>query len=453
MSGIAIESGNGGRELLGAPRLRREGLHHGGPPWLQRLRRKAVGTFEALGLPDKKNEEWRETDISPIAGRSFSGDASDLAKWDLARLDSIPLAEIGCDRLVFIDGRLAPQLSSLSGLQGNAWIGNLNGLLSEAPEAVEPYLLRLAAHDRHPFTALNSALFNDGAVIVIPEGVALAKPVQILHVTCGQGGDTSCYPRALVLLRRGAAATLVESFIDGSGNGRHNLTNSVTEIAVEDDARLEHYRVIGKGAVGYHIGRLAIRQGRYSRVKTTNIILGGGLARIDSGALLAGSGAEIDMNGLYMTNGSRHADNHTVLDHAAPHCTSSELYKGILAGESRAVFSGRIVVRPDSQQTDSKQSNPNLLLNEGATIHTRPRLEIEADDVRCTHGATVGHFEPDALFYLRSRGFDEKRAKELLAYGFAKEIIDGVGVPELRRQLEAAVRESIERALAAEEKR
>jgi Fe-S cluster assembly protein SufD len=440
-------------EFLSGPRLQREGLLLSGPSWLQRLRRSALGTFDSLGLPDSRQEDWRETDISPIAGSSFDGSAAELDSWDMEKLDALPLADIGCDRLVFIDGRYAAHLSAMPSEPGNAWIGNLTGLLSEAPEAIEPYLAKLATHDEHPFTALNSALFDEGAVIIVPQGVALETPLHILHVTCGQGGAVSSHPRSLILLRAGARATVVESFLDGSSDGRQNLTNPVTEIALDDDAQLEHYRIVGKGAAGYHVGRLAIRQGRDSRVNTTNIILGSGLARIDSGSVLGGRGAESNMYGLYLTNGSRHADNRTVLDHAAPGCASSELYKGILAGESRAVFSGRIVVRPDSQQTDSRQSNPNLLLNEGATIQTRPRLEIEADDVRCTHGATAGHLEPDALFYLRSRGFDERQAKELLAYGFAKEIIDRIAIPELRWQLETAVSETITHAMAAEENR
>jgi Fe-S cluster assembly protein SufD len=365
----------------------------------------------------------------------------------------MPLADIGCDRLVFIDGQYASHLSSLSQLPGNAWTGNLTEILSQAPEAVEPYLARIATHADHPFTALNSAFFNEGAVVIVPEGVALEQPLHILHLSCGRGGDSSSCPRSLVLLREGARATVVESFIDGSTNGRQNLTNSVTELALEQGARLEHYRIVGEGAAGYHIGRLAIRQQRESRVTTSSLILGSGLARVESGAELAGRGAEVNMQGLYLTSGSRHADNRTVLDHAAPGCASSELYKGILAGESRAVFSGRIIVRPDSQQTDSRQSNPNLLLNEGATIHTRPRLEIEADDVRCTHGATAGYLDQDALFYLRSRGFDDRRARELLACGFAKEIIDGISIPELRWKLESAVREAIARAVEMEESR
>jgi Fe-S cluster assembly protein SufD len=398
-------------------------------------------------------EDWRETDISPIAGHSFDGGAADIRKWDLARLDALPLADIGCDRLVFIDGRYAPHLSSLTSLQGNAWIGKLTGILSEAPEAVEPHLAKVASHEDNTFTALNSALFDEGTVVIIPEGTALESPLHILHLSCGKGGDSSSYPRTLVVLRERARATVVESFLDGSRNGRRNLTNAVTEVAMEQDARLEHYRIVGEGAVGYHIGRLAIRQARDSRVSTSSLILGTGLARVESGAELAGRGAEVDMRGLYLTNGRRHADNRTVLDHAAPDCASNELYKGILAGESRAVFSGRIIVRPDSQRTDSKQSNPNLLLNEGATIQTRPRLEIEADDVRCTHGATAGHLDSDALFYLRSRGFEERQAGELLAYGFAKEIIDDIAIPELRWKLETTVRETIARALEAEESR
>jgi Fe-S cluster assembly protein SufD len=438
-------------EFFSGPRLRREGLLLAGPPWLQRLRQSALRTFDILGFPDQRQEAWRETDLSPIAGSSFDGAAADLDSWDMERLDALPLADIGCDRLVFIDGRYAPKLSSLSSVPGNAWIGNLTGILARAPEAVEPHLAQLASHAGQPYTALNSALFDEGAVVIVPEGVALEAPLHILHVSCGTRGAIANHPRSLILLRARARATVVESFLDGSGNGRQNLTNAVTEISLADDAQLQHYRIIGKGNAGYHIGRLAIRQERDSLVNTTSVILGSDLARVDCGAMLAGRGAETNMYGLYLTNGSRHADNRTLLDHAAPGCASSELYKGILAGSSRAVFCGRIVVRPDSQQTDSKQSNPNLLLNEGATIHTRPRLEIEADDVRCTHGATAGHLEPDALFYLRSRGFDERQAKALLASGFAKEIIDSIAIPELRWQLEAAVRETITRALAAEE--
>jgi Fe-S cluster assembly protein SufD len=413
-----------------------------GPLWFRRFRLKAFDQFRTLGLPTKKWEEWRETDISPIAEIDISRNISEPRQWSNGRLESLPLADIGCDRLVFIDGRYAAHLSSPPSFSARAWIGNLDAILTHAPEAVERHLARYASHEGHPFTALNGALFEDGAIVVVPEGVDLETPLHVLHI----GSSECCHPRNMIVLRDGARATIVESFLDGGSDGKKRLTNSVTEIFLGEGSKLSHHRVVGESCATFHIGRLAVRQERASRLKSTNVILGAEMARIDSGTVLCGRDAETIMNGLYLTDGDRHADNHTVIDHAAPGCRSTELYKGILAGSSRAVFSGRVIVRPDSQQTSAMQSNPNLLLNDGATIHTRPRLEIEADDVRCTHGATAGHIEKDAIFYLRSRGMDEKQARRLLAYGFAGEILDGIELPELRWKLERAVRGAIERA-------
>jgi Fe-S cluster assembly protein SufD len=413
-----------------------------GPLWLTRFRRKAFDRFKELGLPTTRWEEWRETDISPVAEIDLNHNASEPADWNNGRLEALPLAEFGCDRLVFIDGRYAAHLSSPPLNSAKAWIGNLGAILTHAPEAVEPHLARYAAHEGQPFTALNGSLFEDGAIVIVPEGVGLDTPLHILNIATSE----ACHPRNLIVLRDGARATIVESFLDDGSGGRRRLTNGVTEISLGEHAELSHHRIAGESAGSLHIGRLAVRQERASRLSTTNVLLGAGLTRIDSSSVLGGRDAEAVMNGLYLADGDCHADNHTVIDHAAPGCRSSELYKGILAGRSRAVFSGRVIVRPDSQQTSAMQSNPNLLLNDGPTVHTRPRLEIEADDVRCTHGATAGHIEKDAIFYLRSRGLDEKHARRLLAYGFAGEILEGIELPELRWKLERAVRSAIERA-------
>jgi len=408
-----------------------------GPTWLREKRREATERFEQLGFPTTKLEEWRATNVSPIAREIFQPAPRDGEAPALDDLPEVARVDLGGPRLVFLDGRYAPDLSSVGELPDGLWVGNLAEALGRIPEQIEPHLCRTAASETTAFEALNDALAEDGAVVLVADGLQIDRPIQLLFVSHGANHATASAPRTLIVAGRGSRASLVETYA-GHGDGRY-LTNTVTDVQVGDNAALEHVRIQIEGPDGYHISHNRFRQGRDSRYSHHNINLGGKLVRNDVLAALDGEGGWCRLNGLYLTGEEQHVDNHTRLDHAMPHCDSRELYKGILADKSRAVFNGRIVVRPDAQKTDAKQSNPNVLLSSGALAHTRPQLEIYADDVKCTHGGTIGRLDQEAIFYLRSRGLCADAARELMLSAFAGEVLEQIEPEPLRTSLEQVV--------------
>lgn len=402
-----------------------------GPGWLVRRRREAFERFQSDGFPRPGDEEWRQTNVAPIAATAFEIPARP------ERAPAPPARDHG-PRLLFADGHLTAELTE--GVPSRAIVAPLSRVLAERPDLLEPHLGAVAPLGRRPFSALNTAFLQEGAVVVIPPRVVLPHPIEIVYTSHGQGRSAVQHPRTLIVAGEGSQATVIESF-----TGRPTaplLTNAVTEIVVGSGAVLHHVRVLDEGEA-WHVGALAAVQERDSRLHSHNICLGAALARLDIGSSLAGVGAECVLNGLYLAQGRQHVDNHTSLEHASPHCPSRELYKGILSGSARAVFNGRIVVRPDAQKTDAKQSNRNLLLSGEATVYTRPQLEIYADDVRCTHGATIGQLDEQALFYLRSRGIAADQARALLLHAFAAEILDRIPVPALREELDRTVSERL----------
>jgi Fe-S cluster assembly protein SufD len=404
-----------------------------GPQWLQRLRLDAAQRFEQLGLPTTRLEEWRATSIAAITRSVFRPAPPERG---LTSLDGLPEAarlELGGPRLVVVDGRFVPSLSSEGDLGEGVWLGSLAEALKQIPERIEPHLLRSSVEQASAFEALNESLAEDGAVVIVPDGRELARPIQLLFVSTASSEPIASAPRALVLVGSNSRARVIETYT-AHGEGRY-LTNAVTDVEVGDNASLEHTRVQLEGPGGYHISHNRFRQGRDSRYAHCNINLGGRLVRNDLGALLDGEGGWCRLDGLYIVDGEQHLDNHTRLDHAQPHCDSRELYKGILAGSSRAIFNGRIIVRQDAQKTDAKQSNPNLLLSPAALANTRPQLEIYADDVKCTHGATIGRLDREAIFYLQSRGLSVAEARELMLVAFAGEVLETVEPEPLRESL------------------
>ena len=413
-----------------------------GPSWLREMRRKGTSRFEQLGFPTTKLEEWRATNVAPIARGIFQPAPRN---GESPALDDLPEAarlNLGGPRLVFLDGRFAADLSSVGELPEGLWVGNLAEALERIPERVEPHLCRPAASEATAFEALNDALTEDGAVVLVADGLEFERPIQLLFVSHATKQPTASAPRTLIVAGRGSRASIVEIYA-GHGEG-HYLTNAVTDVELGDNAALEHYRIQLEGPGGYHISHNRFRQGRDSRYAHHNINLGGKLVRNDVGATLNGEGGWCRLNGFYLTGDKQHVDNHTRLDHAKPHCDSHELYKGILAGKSRTVFNGRIVVHPDAQKTDAKQSNQNVLLSPDALAHTRPQLEIYADDVRCTHGATIGRLDQEAIFYLQSRGLSADAARELLLAAFAGELLEQIEPEPLRTSLEQAVAQRLQ---------
>jgi Fe-S cluster assembly protein SufD len=340
-------------------------------------------------------------------------------------------------RLVFVNGYYAPDLSALPALPAGVVLGCLAAALDAHGEQVEAHLGRHARFDDNAFTALNTAFFRDGAFLVLPRNVVLEQPVYLVFLSTAEGAQVS-HTRNLVVAGSGSQASLVEAYA-GLGDGVY-LTSAVNEIVAEDGAILDHCKVQQEGPGAFHFANTQVRQGRSSNFTSTFAGFGGQWVRNEVRAVLDAEGCECTLNGLYQATGRQHVDNHTVIDHAKPHCASHELYKGILDGQAHGVFNGKIFVRQDAQKTDAKQTNQTLLLSDDATINTKPQLEIYADDVKCTHGATVGQLDAEALFYLRTRGIGKDEARSLLTFAFANDVLGRIKVEPLRRRLEQALR-------------
>jgi len=417
-----------------------------GPDWLRAARDRARARFEAVGLPTSRDEDWRNTPLSQLTGTEFgpaaAPDAVDRLAHETVELDG-PLLE-------FVDGRPKP-LRDGDALPDGVVFCALGEALELHSEAVRTFLRK---HDDEPeptaFEALNGALGENGVLVLIPDGTELDLPLRVRYVASAATAEGSraaapaSQPLTLIRIGSGARARVVEEFVGAEGGVY--LTNAMARVEIDANGSLEHYRLQLQSERAFHVSSLRTRQGRDSRYIAHGIDLGGHLVRHDLRSVLDGDGADCRLFGLYMTRGAQHVDNRTVLDHARPHGDSRELYKGILDGKSSAVFSGRIVVRQDAQKTDAKQSNPNLLLSPTALAHTRPQLEIYADDVKCTHGATVGQIDADAIFYLRSRGIPQRQARELLVHAYAGEVLDSVGLEPLRAELERRVSARLEGA-------
>jgi Fe-S cluster assembly protein SufD len=401
--------------------------------WTRSVRGEAISRFSELGFPDTGYEEWKYTNVGPIAEIPFElaeNRLNGVASEALARLGIGNLAE---NRLVFINGHYSPKLSSLR-LPENIRVGNLAAVLSENPGGVEPYLARYASYQDQAFVALNTAWMNDGSFVYVPRGNVLREPIHLVFFSTAQGEATVSYPRNLIVIGDESQATVVETYL-GVGNEVY-FTNAVTEIVLGKNAVFDHYKLQRESDGAFHVATLQVHQDRSSNFSSHSISLGGALARNDFNSVLDGEGSECSLNGLYMVDGKQHVDNHTRVDHVKPHCNSRELYKGILDGKAKGVFNGKIYVHTAAQGTDAKQTNKNLLLSEDATINTKPQLEIYNDNVKCTHGSTVGQLDQDGLFYLRSRGIELKDARRLMTYAFASEIIGQIKVAKLRTWLE-----------------
>ena len=422
-----------------------------GIPWLDRLRESALDRFETLGLPSTREEEWRHTNVAPIAATTFTRASASGGAVSKAELSALALAELGCPRIVMVNGRHAPDLSEVTGLPSGIQVESLAAVLRSRPDEIEPHFGNSARFEDRAFTALNTASFEDGAVITVAPGAMIETPIHVLYLTAAAGVAVVSHPRTLVVVGDDAQASLIESY-QSLGDGAY-LHNAVTEVTLGQNARLDHVHVQSDGPEAFHIGSIQSLQARDSRWTQHNISFGAKLARHDVGSVLGGEGAEATLNGLYLAVGDQHVDNHTVLVHAKPHCPSHEVYKGILSGHAQAVFNGRIVVRPDAQKTDAKQSNKNMLLTDDAMIHTRPQLEIYADDVKCTHGATIGRLQEEELFYLRARGIGLAEARSILIHGFVGEIFDKIAFDPLRERLAGEALTIMARELGSGEER
>ena len=429
------------------------------PSWLGGIRRAAIDRFGDLGFPTTHHEEWRFTNVAPIARTAFRpaapafglpGEPFDSRLQKLSVLSVAPWAA-ECHVLVFVNGRFAPGLTSIADLPAEVKVGSLADAIPLGDPALETHLARHAGYEDHAFIALNTALFEDGALIEVRPNTVVRKPIALVFVTVPGAEPQVSHPRNLVLVGPGSQMSFIEAHlrfrdaeqIAGSAEpgsaGPVYFTNAVTEVVVGGNAVVDYTRIQDESDRAFHVGILQVEQERSSSVTTHSVALGGLLDREEARAVLDGEGAEALLHGLYVINGWQHVDNHTIIDHAKPHCSSREVYKGVLDGHAGGVFNGKIIVRQDAQKTDSKQSNKNLLLSEGAVINTKPQLEIYADDVKCTHGATIGQIDSEAVFYLRSRGIGLEEARSLLIQAFANDILDRVKFEPLRDHLRRAL--------------
>ncbi|MCL4837844.1 MAG: Fe-S cluster assembly protein SufD [Thermoanaerobaculia bacterium] len=404
----------------------------GDPAAVASLRERAAARFAELGLPTTRHEEWRFTNLAPVARIPYRRAGGHLPADAEARL--APHRLPGSVELVFVGGRLAPGLSRIGELPAGLEAGGLAGLLAASADGQLADLGRPTDFAEHAFAALNTALFADGAFVRAAPGAVIDRPVHLLFLGHAEAGaPTAAFPRLLLLAGERSQMTVVERYV--GADGESYLTCPVTELVAAPGAVVDHYKLQREGSDAHHLAVFTVETGRGANVTSHSISLGGALVRHDVRARLAGEGGEATLNGLYMVRGRQFVDTHMRVDHAEPHCASHELYKGILNESARAVFNGRIYVHPHAQKTDAKQTNRNLLLSKEALVNTNPQLEIFADDVKCTHGSTVGQLDDDAIFYLRSRGIGEVAARSLLTYAFASDIVERIRVEPVRQEL------------------
>ena len=403
--------------------------------WVTGMRRAAIEWVDKHGFPTLKDEDWKYTRIKTLLAVPF--EASTSASWLPSSSEIDELAgDLGGTRLVFVNGHLVPQLSSLTSLPGATRVTSFASALVEHATLLEPILANLLPQHRHAFTALNTALGVDGAFIQIPPDTSIPAPIHLVFLSDPGALPIVSSPRSVVLAGARSRATIVETHVGISGV---YLTNAVTEVILEDGARVEHFKIQDEADTAFHFGALHVRPGRDSSFSTHGFALGAAIARHEVWVRLESEGADVSLNGLYLPTGNQHHDNPTLIEHVAPHCTSCQLYKGILGGHGRGVFNGRVVVGHEALDTDASQTNKNLLLSDSAEVDTRPRLEILTDDVRCTHGAAVGQLDEDAVFYLRARGVPHLEARGLLTYAFAREMLELIQVKSLRSHVESKV--------------
>ncbi len=410
-------------------------IDHPAPSWLGEKRRAAMDAFKKLGFPTVRDEEWKYTDVTPVANLAatpiFRPDLNGNAPQIAAKL---PFGELKGHRLTFVNGHFAPELSSIGDLPDGATIKPMAQAFAEDGELLQTYFGRHLDWENETFAALNTAFAQDGALIHLQGGVKLDDSIHLTFISSGKG-ETVTHPRNLIVLGENSSAHIVETYA-AADEGVY-FCNAITEVETAQGAQLEHIKVQREGEKAFHIGTFQLWSAADVTASSHCLNFGGRIVRNNSNAVLAAENSEITLNGLVVGRGSQHVDNHTVMDHAMPHCDSHENYAHVLDDHSVGVFNGKIFVREDAQKTDAKQSNRTLLLSRDAQIDAKPQLEIFADDVKCTHGATIGQLDEEALFYLRARGVPERTARNILIRAFASEVFETISQDDLREALEA----------------
>ena len=400
------------------------------PAWVKERRETAAKHFAAVGFPTTRLEDWRFTNVSPIAEANWP-----LAQGGFAQAEALvsSVNVPGAVRLAIVNGQFAASLSDLSALPKGLRIASLRDGARDATDGIETHLGQVFSLATHPFAALNTSLLDDGVAIMVTAGAVVETPIHIVIVT---GGETpvAAHPRVLIVAGENSQVRVAQTFIGVPGSAYFN--NAVAEVVVGPGALVQLYTDQRESDAAFHVANIQAHVGTKGVFESHAFATGARIMRHDIGIGLKGEGADCTMNGVYLADGERLMDTHTSLDHAMPHCTSHEIYKGILSGKSKAVFNGRIIVQLDAQKTDAKQTNRALLLSDEATINSNPQLEIFADDVKCTHGAAVGQLDEEALFYLQARGLTRADARDMLLHAFAGEVIEGLKIPALREQIE-----------------
>jgi Fe-S cluster assembly protein SufD len=410
--------------------------------WLEPVRKAALDRFAATGFPTARDEEWRFTPVAPIAQGTWRHGMGSSHRVTREQLAPFIFGHPEWTTLVFVDGGYSEALSSAGALPAGVRAGSLAEALLADGVMLERHLARHASIESSPFTALSTAYMRDGGFLHVPANTDLTRPVHLLFVATREAASSVTHPRNLVVIEQGARASVIESYVS-LAEGATYWTNAVTEVVAGANSWIEHTRIQRESERAYHIGLTHVEQQRDSHYRSFTLAMGGALARHNLLARLNGENVETLMYGLYLTRGDQVVDNHTAIHHDQPNCRSWEVYKGVLDGRSRAVFNGKVFVKPEAQKTDAKQTNRNLLLSDAAKVDTKPQLEIFADDVKCTHGATVGRLDDVALFYARSRGVPAEKAQRLLTYAFAAEVTSEVVLEPVRDELDRLVRERL----------
>ncbi|MFL6254970.1 MAG: Fe-S cluster assembly protein SufD [Pyrinomonadaceae bacterium] len=414
------------------------GARAGEPSWMERLREGAFGRFEELGIPTTDEEEWKYTNVAPLARKPFRPAAQEKVELESAAVEPFVSAEARRSRLVFVNGAYSPEHSSLEAIPQEVVAQELGAALAgEQAELLWEHLGRLSGEGSDAFTALNTAFHGGGVLLRVPAGVVVEAPVQLLFLTAPGESEAASFPRVLVVAERNSRLDVIESYA-ALGDAEY-FTDAVVEVFVGEGARVTHYKVQDEGDRAFHVASTRAEVSKDGAYELTTVTLGARLSRHDIEVALTSPGAECRVDGLYIVGDGQHTDTHSLIDHREPNCTSRQNYKGILDGKSRAVFNGRVYVHEGARGTDAQQSNKNLLLSTDARVDTKPQLEIYNDDVKCAHGATVGQLEEEELFYLLSRGLHPDLARNLLTYGFAEEIVGNIKHESIRAQLDEAI--------------
>ena len=412
-------------------------MHEDNPPWLSKACEGAINAISTMTLPDRRQETWRYSDLGRLYKQDYYYQASAASNIEDSAIAQWVYAKNESHRLVFANGRFVPGMSTRHALAENIKIGSLRELISSEPELVAHWLEQTSWQAPDVFSELNLALIDDGLFILVPANVVLDKPVEVVYQNSSSEQNTLAQPHSLVVLEPGAQATVIERF--SGADSSHYFFNGVTKVSLGAHAGLQHYRLQHESRNAHHLSRVALRQDTASKYSGINIATGGAWSRTDIDTRFDGQHARCELDGLYTVGEQQYTDFHLDVRHSLPNCSSRENFKGIVYGKGRAVFDGRILVEKDAQKTDAQLSNKNLLLTQHAEVDTKPQLEIHADDVKCSHGTTVGKLDPGQLFYLRSRGINEHEARKMICLGFAEQVLTHVDDEQVQGFIHAQI--------------